>query len=347
MPPGDAHKAFLERLDDAARNLLLSVARPVSFARGARLVRAGEDARGAYVLREGAAEASVVLPGGERLVVAKLGPGNLFGEMALFERGTTTATVSATAGVEAWFLDRDDFRALAAQRTLEAQALQHALTLVLMGKLRAINARVMEAAAPEDRPAARREAPDPLAGVKRPRKAPFDAKPFFALLPVFEGFDETEIAEVLEASTWLELPRGHDVFCVGQPADAAFIVLRGAVEIIASHARRERRMALFGPGQLLGYMSLLEGGAHGSTARVREQALLLEIPRASFEALYFGTRPASAKLHRAIQRSLLASLGQTNRHLTRLISLARLRGAEKEGDRLETALGGQIVSAEG
>jgi hypothetical protein len=53
----------------------------------------------------------------------------------------------------------------------------------------------------------------------------------------------------------------------------------------------------------------------------------------------------STVLHHAIQRSLLASLGQTNRHLTRLISLARLRGAEKVGDRLETALGGQIVAA--
>jgi hypothetical protein len=46
-----------------------------------------------------------------------------------------------------------------------------------------------------------------------------------------------------------------------------------------------------------------------------------------------------------IQRSLLSSLAQTNRHLTRLISLARLRGADREGEALEKALGGQIVAS--
>jgi CRP-like cAMP-binding protein len=117
------------------------------------------------------------------------------------------------------------------------------------------------------------------------------------------------------------------------------------VEICAQHEKRERRIAVLGPGQLLGYMSALEKSVHGSDAVVREQALLLEIPGKEFEKLYFGASPASTKLHRVIQRSLLSSLGQTNRHLTRLISQARLRGADKEGDALESALGSQIVSA--
>ena len=84
---------FLERLDDEARNLLLAVARPVSYEKGARLVRHGDPSRGAYVVREGAAEATVTLPGGETLTVARLEAGGVFGEMALVERGTCTATV--------------------------------------------------------------------------------------------------------------------------------------------------------------------------------------------------------------------------------------------------------------
>jgi CRP-like cAMP-binding protein len=76
---------------------------------------------------------------------------------------------------------------------------------------------------------------------------------------------------------------------------------------------------------------------------VREHAVLLEIPGEAFEKLYFGASPASTKLHRVIERSLLSSLGQTNRHLSRLISQARLRGADNEGDALEVARSGQIV----
>jgi len=343
-----AAKTFLERLDDAARKLLLSVARSASFAKGARLVRQGEASRGAYVLREGAVEATVVLPGGETLTVAKLDAGDVFGEMALIERGTCTATVSARTDVEAWFIEREDFRSLVAQRDPTALSVQHAVTLILSDKLRALNAKVLEVAASGDKPKSEPGSDfpsDPLAGVKRLEQVSFDFRSFLPHLSAFEGFDSGEIAEVLAIANVLELPRGQAVFATGQPSTACFIVVRGAVEIRARHTKRERRMAVLGPGQLLGYMSALERSTHGSDAVVREAALLLEIPREAFEKLYFGSSAASTKLHRVIQKSLLSSLGQTNRHLTRLISHARLRGAEKEGVELEKAYGGQIIAA--
>ena len=339
-------KTFLERLDGEARDLLLAVARPVTHAPGERLVRYGDPSRGAYILKQGSAEATVLLPGGEKLTVARIAAGDVFGETALIERGSCTATVSATEKLEGWFIERDDFRSLVAQRVPAALRVQHALTLVLSDKLRLLNARVLEVPASEDQPAERKSnGIDPLAGVQRLKQASFDFRPFLPHLAVFEGFDAAEIAEVLSVSSILELPRGQKVFSVGQPSSACFIVVRGAVKIRAQHEKRERRMAVLGPGQLLGYMSALEKSVHGSDAVVREQALLLEIPRAAFEKLYFGSSPASTKLQRAIQKSLLSSLGQTNRHLTRLISQARLRGADAEGKELEKAYSGQIIAA--
>jgi CRP-like cAMP-binding protein len=342
-----AAQTFLDRLDDAARKLLLSVARPASFAKGARLVRQGDASRGAYVLREGGVDATVVLPGGETLTVASLEAGDVFGEMALIERGTCTATVSARSAVESWFIEREDFRSLVAQRDPAALGVQHAVTLILSDKLRALNAKVLEVPSSEDKPgkSVSDTDSDPLAKVTRLTKASFDVRPFLSHLPAFEGFDAAETDEVLSVASFLELERGQHVFAAGGSSKACFIVVRGAVEVRAHHAKRERRMAVLGPGQLLGYMSALERGTHGSDAVVREAALLLEIPRAAFEKLYFGATPASTKLHRAIQKSLLSSLGQTNRHLTRLISQARLRGAEKEGKELEKAYSGQIIAA--
>src|SRR5690349_13766786 len=126
---------FLDRLDPAARELLLSAARPVSFVPGATLVRHGEPARGAYVLREGTVEATVTAPGGESHVVATLGPGGVFGEMALIELGTCTATVRAVRPVDGWFVAHEDFRALVSQGQPAALALQHAVTVVLAEKL--------------------------------------------------------------------------------------------------------------------------------------------------------------------------------------------------------------------
>ncbi|HEX2331537.1 MAG TPA: cyclic nucleotide-binding domain-containing protein [Burkholderiales bacterium] len=338
---------FLERLDGEARSLLLAVARPIGHSQGERLLRYGDASRGAYIVKEGAVEATVLLPGGEKLLVATLGAGSVFGETALIERGTCTATVTARGKLEGWFIGRDDFRALVAQRAPAALRVQHAVTQEISRKLRALNAKVMEIPAPEDKPKSGPEPDlDPLAAVERLSEAPFDVKPFLPHLAVFEGFDPGEITGLVSVSSLLELPRGHAVFFRGHPSTACFIVVRGAVEIRARHDGRERRMAVLGPGQLLGYMSALERGTHGSDAIVREQALLLEILREAFEQIYFGATPTSARLHRAIQKCLLYSLGQTNRHLTRLISLARLRGAAKEGDELEKAYGGQIVSGD-
>jgi CRP-like cAMP-binding protein len=336
--------SFLERLDPEARDLLLGVARPITHAKSERLVRHGEPSRGAYILREGAAEATVTLPGGDKLSVAKFGAGAVFGEMALIERGTCTATVTATEKVAGWFIEREDFRALVAQRVPAALRVQHALTLVLSDKLRQLNARVLEVPAAEDRPAPKSNGADPLADVKRLKKASFDFKPFLPHLPIFEGFDAAEIAEIAEVANILELSRGQKVFAVGQVSSASFIVVRGAVEIRARHEKRERRMAVLGPGQLLGYMSALEKSAHGSDAIVREQALLLEVPAKAFEALYFSASPVAVKLHRAIQKSLLSSLAQTNRHLTRLISQARLADSDHDGEQLEKARGAQITA---
>jgi len=337
-------QSFLDRLDGEARDMLLAVARPVRHATGDRLVRYGDPSRGAFLLKEGTVEASVLLPGGEKLTVAKLEAGGVFGEMALIERGTCTATVTATSKMEGWFIERDDFRSLVARRAPAAVRIQHALTLAISDKLRQLNARVLEVPASEDLPKSGSDPDsDPLANVKRLKQAPFDLRPILPHLAFFESFDAAETDEILRAGNLLELERGQALFRFGQPSSAVFVVVRGAVEIRARHAMRERRMAVLGPGQLIGYMSAVEKGTHGADAIVREAALVLEIPNAEFEKLYFGASPLSTRLRREIQAVLLQSLGQTNRHLTRLISLARLRSKDEESEALQRVVASQIV----
>ena len=345
--PADAQGPFLERLDAEARGLLLSVARQVSFLKGAQLVRHGETARGAWLLREGLAEAVVMMPGGEALTVAHLKAGSVFGEMALLDHGACTATVSALSNVDGWFVEREDFRALVAQRHPAALRIQHAITLILSDKLRQLNAKVLSCPSAEDRPLrATGAGGDPLEGVARSTRAGFDWRSFLPRLPMFEGFDASEVADVADSGSLVELPRGAPVFVAGQPAGAAFLIVRGAVEVIGRHGPFERRLAVLGPGQLFGFMSMLEGLPHGVSCYARESALLLEVTRQRFEALYMGGDPVSTKLHRAVHRSLLGSLAQTNRRLTRLISQLRLSAALERHLELSAAYHAQLVAGE-
>ncbi len=326
---------------------LLAVAREVSFMKGAQLVRQGEASRGCYLIRTGTAEARVALPGGGTLAVAQFRDGDMFGEMALIDRGIVSATVVATRNVDGWFVGRDDFRAMVASREAKALDVQRGITKILADKLRALNERIKEYPAVEDH-AAVGEVPaaDPLAGVKRSRQASFDWKAFLPVLPFFEGFDADEMDELAALGEVIELPRGAWVFAAGLPATAAFLVVRGALEVFTRHDGKERRVAIAGPGELVGYVALIRGAPHGGNARVRESCCLLEIPRAGFMQVYEGDSGATVSLHHAIHRSLMRALSRTNTQLTRLISHARLTDSTRKAEELEAALAGQVVRAD-
>jgi CRP-like cAMP-binding protein len=336
--------SFFESLDAEARAQLLSVARAVHFDRGALLARHGDPARGAFVLREGTVEAVVTLPGGESLTVARLGAGDVFGEMALLEMGSCTATLHATAPVEGWFIAHEDFRALVSQRHPAAIRLQHAITAILAGKLAAVNARLLASPADEDRPARPPLPRDPLEGVARLADAPFEAGPVLPRLPAFERFSAEEIEELAGDARYLDLPRGHGVFRAGDEALAAFIVLRGAVEIVAARTSRERRLAVLGPGQLVGYTSVLRNARHSTSGYAREGVLLMEFPAQAFRERYFGRSRTSSLLRSAVQSSLLGAMARTNRALTRLISQAKLEDAHRTEKQLEAAYHGQLAT---
>ena len=288
------------------------------------MVRHGEPARGAWLVRVGEAEVSVPAPGGTPLVMARLGAGDLFGETALVEQGICMAHVSAATALDGWFVEREAFRGAVMRRGPEARDLQHALTMHLADRLRGMNARLasVEAGEAEPRP------PAPVAAEpRRSRTGSFDAARFLHRLPFFERFPADEVDEVFAAGTVLELPRGASLYRAGDAAGAVYVVIRGAVEIARTSAGGERRLAVLGPGQPVGFVGALAGGRHGAHATVRESAALLEIPADAFREIYFGEGGVSARVRAAAQRHLLVALARTNRMLARLAAHARLSGA--------------------
>lgn len=324
---------------------LLAIARPVSFPKGAQLARQGEASRGAYLIRVGEAEAQVALPGGGRVVVAQLGQGAMFGEMALIERGICMASVVARADIDGWFVARDDFRALVASRDPAALELQRQITRVLAAKLRALNAKVREHPAAEHRPVVALSRTVTLSESKEAKEPCFDWRAFLPILPFFEGFDADGVDELVAGSRAFELPRGAGVFSAGDPPAACYVVVRGALEIFVADRVHQRRVAIAGPGELVGYLAVLDEAAHGAAARVREDACLLELKAARFLELYNGDSGLSVRFQHAIHKSLLRALARTNTQLTRLISHARLTAARGEVLELEKALHGQIVQS--
>ena len=317
-------------LDKADSAQLLAMAQPVSFMAGSRMVRQGDASRGAFVIRQGRIEARVTLPGGGEKTVVELSDGSMFGEMSLLENAQSIASVFAMSHVDGWFIERNLFRALIAGRNPAALAIQRTITSGLVARLRTLNAELQMHVAPEDRPVTE-PAPtaDPLASSPRLRASAFDHRRFLSILPFFAGFTEDEIDSITAAAKVLEVSRGQWLMAAGQPATACYLVVRGAVEANIYIESCVRRLAVLGPGSLVGYMSILGGTPHTAHARARERTLLLEFPADAFMQLYQGTAGAEIKTQHAIQRSLLQALSRSYSQLSRLVTQARLSEALK------------------
>ncbi|CAN5450166.1 hypothetical protein BH20VER3_BH20VER3_18650 [soil metagenome] len=117
--------ALFQFLPDEPFAKLRDLLQEENYEFGDLLVRQGDPADSFYVLVSGRARVVKADQKGNEIVLATLKPGDSFGESALSEGGTRTATVRCSTGVEALRLDRDDFL----QLVQESPDLKHHLEM--------------------------------------------------------------------------------------------------------------------------------------------------------------------------------------------------------------------------
>ena len=301
---------------------ILGISRYLAFAPGTCLMRQGQAADGVFIVESGTADVLTALPGGGDLTLASVDAGTVLGEMALLDAGVRSATVVARTPVAGYWIDRDGFRMLLAQRNPAGFTVQGHITLALCRRLRELNAGIVAREAPTDvaRALAARNPPPVQRGSCR-----FNYRPFLPLLPVFRGLDAEDVEEMTAHAEVLDAPRGAVLVEQGAASTACYVVVRGAIEVSTQHARGRHRIGILGPGRLCGHMGLIDGVPHTTTMAAREHSTLLEMAKPEFERLYNGCERINARFRDAINRNLLEALAHTNNHLTRLISQARIR----------------------
>ncbi len=104
---------LFKRFDEETRYLLIDRFQRNAFQAGAPIITQGQTGTGLYVIATGEVEVSVK-KGEEGVVVANLGPGEVFGEIALLKDQPTSATVKARNRVGVLFLPRAEFQSVLA-----------------------------------------------------------------------------------------------------------------------------------------------------------------------------------------------------------------------------------------
>jgi len=106
-------------------------------------------------------------------------------------------------------------------------------------------------------------------------------------VPLFANLPHAELELLASTLDHISYPAGTILFQEGDHGERFYIVLEGRIAIVkALGSGDERLVALRGPGEFVGEMSLLSrDGLRTASACVTEDALVLELSRAEFDSL--------------------------------------------------------------
>src|SRR5262249_4966464 len=117
------------------------------FAASQIVFREGDPGDALYVVLSGRATVERIDAQGQTVELAKLGPGDFFGDLALIDGAPRSAPGSAGAPVECFMISRTDFLATAARST----GMLANLLVGLSTKVRSISEHVVELALKQER----------------------------------------------------------------------------------------------------------------------------------------------------------------------------------------------------
>jgi CRP/FNR family transcriptional regulator, cyclic AMP receptor protein len=306
---------LFEDRDEADLVELARIMRRRTVREGEILWRQGEDAREMVVIVDGAVSALLHVPGDRTVEIARAGPGEIVGEIALLDGGGHTMSVRVTETATVLALGRLDFAALFARQDPSAFRLKRRLASLFTARLRnqLEHLAVSLGGEPADSPAeeaARAFAELEYCGAPDSR--------YVRRLATFHAFDSLALWGFLTSGSYARCPPGRTLLAEGAPSTACYLTINGAVEKVLVRGDRRIRVGLAGPGKAFGYESFIDGRPSPCTAITRERALLLVVPRGPFEQLFNGEDAVSRLFLDVIQRELVTALRQTLRQHARL-----------------------------
>ena len=118
-----------------------------------------------------------------------------------------------------------------------------------------------------------------------------------------------------------ECPGGAVLFREGDPGDAVYFVMTGAVEIFKGAEERPHVLAVLEPPEIFGEMAVLSGGVRSSSARTKTDALLLHLGSRAVRVIVEKVPDAAFSFFRVLVRRL----DRTNEYVASLREKQRAR----------------------
>ena len=134
--------------------------------------------------------------------------------------------------------------------------------------------------------------------------------------PLFAGMDEESSRALIDSMKVLDAARGDVLFHEGERGDRLFLVRDGKIKLgRRSNDGRENLLAVLGPGEMFGELSLFDPGPRTATATVVADAVVLELGHRDL-VTWLADKP---KVAEQLLQALARRLRRTNEALADLV----------------------------
>jgi CRP/FNR family transcriptional regulator len=121
-------------------------------------------------------------------------------------------------------------------------------------------------------------------------------------IPLFKNISKDTLAQIASTCAWVTLEKNHVLFKQSDPSQNLYIVYEGEVRIVREYEDERITVAVLGPGQVTGELSMIIGEPRTATVEATQDSKLVCLERDVFFA-HLGQDP-----HMATQ--LLIELGR-------------------------------------
>ncbi|MBK7217809.1 MAG: Crp/Fnr family transcriptional regulator [Candidatus Promineofilum sp.] len=158
---------------------------------------------------------------------------------------------------------------------------------------------------------------------------------YLSCVPLLQEVSQTGLLTLARAGRWREFSRGDFLFLQGDPAQSAFVVCTGWIDIVLNSADgRELTITQMRDGDLFGENALINHLPRSTSAVARAPSAMLEIPRPAFMAL-LDEEPRLVRRMLGIAVARLAASNNRESALAFLNAPARVARILREMDEVD------------
>ena len=278
-------------LGDEECDAVLAVLKARRGAPGDALFKEGDRGDSLMIVLDGHLVASVRSDTGTMEEVARLGPGEVVGEMAFVDAEPRSATVTAPAGATVLEFSRGALDGLRTTAPRVAAAIHRNLLADVARRLRDVGEKLTD---PMSGGAPRSMRGGSSAGPESTRRAGRGLTAVqLRTIPALASYTPEDLELLAYIATFRSFPVGEVLTKEGDEGDACWLLVRGAVAV--TRAAQSTPLATLGPGALVGQLALLDRAPRNATVTATVETAALEVRADAFANLVRASSPVALR----------------------------------------------------